>query len=203
MKNILMKGFLLAVGFFLGFITNNLISQEQLDYEQVTFEVSGESAIMRGVIDSSAIDSFDELMSENPELKNIIMEDVMGSADDDANLILSRKVREKGLNTYLPKDGQIASGGTDFFCAGVKRTIEEGAVIGVHSWATDEINDASELSKDDEGHKPYLSYYDEMGIPKEFYWFTINAAPGTDMHNMTIEEIEKYNIATEIVKADE
>ena len=47
-------------------------------------------------------------------------------------------VRNRGIATHLPADGEIASGGVDFFLAGVKRTAEAGAKIGVHSWADDD-----------------------------------------------------------------
>ena len=62
------------------------------------------------------------------------MQNVQGSVDDEANIAAARLVRERGLNTLIPGSGMIASGGTDFFLAGVKRTVQPGAKIGVHSW---------------------------------------------------------------------
>lgn len=48
---------------------------------------------------------------------------VDGSVDDESNLVAYKMVREAGLNTYLPSDGDIASGGVDFFIAGIERTV--------------------------------------------------------------------------------
>ena len=42
--------------------------------------------------------------------------------------------RRAGVNTYLPQEGSIASGATDFFLVGKRRVVEEGEEVGMHSW---------------------------------------------------------------------
>jgi len=185
----------LALSFGLGF-TKLFLEPGEEDFEHAKFEVNGDTAVMTGVISGRTVEDVRNLIEDNPDLKTIVMQDVPGSMDDDANLEASRLIREHGLNTHVPSDGMIQSGGTDFFCAGVERTIEDGAQIGVHSWATEDIGDASQLSKDHEDHKSYIEYYRDMGIPEEFYWFTINAAPGQGMHMMTVGEIEEFGLVT-------
>jgi len=91
----------------------------------------------------------------------------------------------------------VGCDGTDFFLAGARRVAAEGARIGVHSWSTGEGMEATEFPMDSTEHDRYLEYYREMGIPEDFYWFTIQAAPADDMHYMTAEEIALYNILTE------
>lgn len=36
-----------------------------------------------------------------------------------------------------------------------------------------------------------------MSIPEDFYWFTIQAAPASDIYNMTHEEMYEYKLLTE------
>lgn len=168
-----------------------------MDEEYAKFEVSGDTAIMTGVINTKTPKDVEALIKEHPNLKTIIMKNVPGSIDDSANLEASRIIRKYGLNTYVPSNGMIASGGTDFFCAGINRTIEEGAEIGVHSWAGDGIEDASTLSKDHPEHQKYIEYYKEMGIPEDFYWFTIKAAPASDIYMMNKDEMKKYKLINE------
>ncbi|WP_152558771.1 COG3904 family protein [Endozoicomonas numazuensis] len=139
---------------------------------------------------------YEQLLNENPQATTIVMEYVEGSVDDEANLEAARLVRLNKLNTLVPGDGLIASGGTDFFLAGLKRTIKEGAQIGVHSWAGFGIDDASKLPRTDPEHQEHLQYYKEMGIPADFYWYTLEAAPSDDIHWMTQEEIKRYKVAT-------
>lgn len=165
--------------------------------EKLTFLVKGNQAEMTGVIDSDTPKAIEKLLKEHPNLTTIVMKNVPGSMDDEANLKASLLVRQHGLNTVVPKDGMIASGGTDFFLAGVKRTVEEGAKVGVHSWASDSIDNASLLPKNDLEHKKYLDYYEAIGIPASFYWFTIEAAVASDMHWMTHEEMVKYQMIEE------
>ncbi|MGK0391642.1 MAG: hypothetical protein ACI94Y_004409 [Maribacter sp.] len=63
----------------------------------------------------------------------IIMKDCPGSADDEANVEVVRKVRNHGVSIHLSADAVIASGAVDFYLAGTARTRESGSQIGVHS----------------------------------------------------------------------
>lgn len=164
--------------------------------EMSTFTIEGDRAFMSGVISSDTIRQVKKLIKDYPKVETIQMVNVEGSVDDESNLIASRLVRDAGLNIYLAKDGHIASGGTDFFCAGVERTVEEGAMIGVHSWAGDGVTNAALLPKSHEEHKKYIKYYREMEMPdpEGFYFFTINAAEADGMHYMSIDEMVQYGL---------
>lgn len=164
------------------------------NYEKFTIKANGNKAIINGVINTDTPEVITSFIEKHPEVKTIVFDNCPGSMDDEANLKVCRYIRIKGLNTHVPSTGIIASGATDMFCAGVKRTVEENATIGVHSWATDEITDASKLPKTDPQHKLYLDYYKEMGIPTDFYWFTLNAADGNNIYNMSMEELKKYKL---------
>ena len=43
----------------------------------------------------------------------------------------------------------------------------------------------------------YLEYYKDMGIPEDFYWFTLEAAPYDGIHEMTREEMLQYELIIE------
>ncbi|CAM1345037.1 hypothetical protein [Tenacibaculum amylolyticum] len=156
------------------------------------FKVKGNVAYMNGVISSSTPARVLELLNKHPEVTTIEMGIVPGSIDDVSNLRASLYVHKAGLNTRLTPTSMIASGGTDFFLAGKKRTAPKGASIGVHSWGG--TVDATKLSKDDEAHEKYLHYYRTINIPEDFYWYTLKAAPANGMHTMTNKEISKYNV---------
>lgn len=222
MKEKIMKRVLLM--FFISILTVSLISCDDADKydkenyigaadvdryieemgitreEMSSFTIDGDKAYMNGDISSDTVRQVKKLIETYPDVKTIVMEYVGGSVDDESNLIASRLVREAGLNTYVAKNGFIASGGTDFFCAGVERTVEEGAQIGVHSWAGDDVSNAAELPKDDPSHQKYIDYYKEMAMPdpEGFYFFTINAAVADDMYYMTTEELKTYGLVTEV-----
>lgn len=163
-----------------------------------SFKIEGDLAIMNGDISKDTIRQVKKLISDYPKVKTIVMQYVGGSVDDESNLIASQLVREAGMNTLVPKDGLIASGGTDFFCAGVLRTAEEGSQVGVHSWAGDGVENAALLEKNDQSHKKYITYYEKMGMPdpEGFYFFTINAAPADDIYFMSQEELKSYGLVT-------
>lgn len=158
----------------------------------VYFKVKGNVAYMNGVISSSTPARVLELLNNHPEVTTIEMGIVPGSIDDVSNLRASLYVHKAGLNTRLTPTSMIASGGTDFFLAGKKRTVPKGASIGVHSWGGPV--DATKLSRDDEAHKKYLHYYKTVNIPEDFYWYTLKAAPANGMHTMTNKEILKYKV---------
>lgn len=169
-------------------------------YRQAVFFAEDQRLIMEGVIDTYTPKRLAEVLERNPQITTIVLLDVEGSVDDEANFVAGRLVREKGLATHVPANGVIASGGTDFFLAGAKRSIEAGAQIGVHSWAEgfgkNELQ-GGDLGKDHADHKMYLDYYRDMGIPEDFYWFTLEAAPADGMHWMTAAEWQKFNFVTQ------
>lgn len=163
--------------------------------EMTEFSVEGDRLLMSGEINSKTPEQFEEVMSENPDITTIVEVDVPGSLDDEAMIALAYRVRELGLNTYLRSDSEIHSGGVDLFVAGVERTIEDGAIIGVHSWS-DGSKDAADYPRDAEEHEANRKYIEDMLGSDAFYWFTIYAAPAADVHIMTQEEIEMYGLAT-------
>lgn len=166
--------------------------------EMSTFKIDGDKAYMNGTISADTIRQVKKLISDYPKVTTIVMENIDGSIDDESNLIASRLVREAKYNTIVPKNGHIASGGTDFFCAGIIRTAYETSKIGVHSWAGNGIENAALLEKDDPSHKPYIDYYKEMSMPdpEGFYFFTINSAKADGMHYMDMDELKKYGLIT-------
>ena len=108
-------------------------------------------------------------------------------------------VREQGLNTRLLSHSAIDSGGVDLFLAGVERTMESGAHIGVHSWS-DGFKDAADFPKDAPEHEQNRKYIEEMLGDDAFYWFTIYAAPAADIYAMTEAEIEQYGLLTQPIQ---
>ena len=111
---------------------------------------------------------------------------------------MAKWVRKQGLNTHLTKNSDIESGGTDFFLSGVNRTMEEGALIGIHSWK-DAISkaEAKDIPRNSPEHNLNRNYIEEMLGDDSFYWYTIYAAPADGMYFMNNDEIMKFNIITQ------
>jgi hypothetical protein len=150
---------------------------------------------MNGTIGASTPFRVMELVFYHPEVETIVMVNVPGSLDDDSSLRASQIVRAHKLNTHLRSDGEVASGGTDFFQAGVNRTCERGAKFGIHSWSEFGA-EGSDYPRDSEEHQMYLDYCDEMGIPQAFYWYTLEVATADEIYWMTEEELDEYNMIT-------
>lgn len=186
----------------LPFLFISVLSCEDIDSDSKTefgiFTVIDQNTVnMDGVITSSTLDDFDELIDFYPEIDLINMIEVPGSDDDEINLEVSAAVHDRDIATHLMDGGLIASGGVDFFLAGTTRTKGNNTMIGVHSWS-DGTNEATDFPVGDAVHLPYINYYIYVGLtPTEaeaFYYFSINAAPAVDIHYMTEDEIETYNL---------
>ncbi len=156
---------------------------------------SKDSLFMEGVIYSGTLNDFKKVIENNPQITTLVMVEVPGSVDDVINLAASKEIRNHHINTYIPENGWVASGGTDMFLAGEKRSVHPTAKLGVHSWEGGELA-ALEYPRDHEEHQKYLEYYREMEIPLDFYWYTLEAAPANEMHWMTASEIETYRVIT-------
>ncbi len=155
------------------------------------------TVIADGVIRTRTLKDFNNMLEAFPGITMINIREMPGSADDETNVQIGPLIYNKGINTHLLDEGLIASGGVDFFLAGKKRTLGENVMVGVHSWATDE-NEATDFPSDSPEHDLFIDYYRAIGIEdqlaRDFYFFTINAAPADDIHYMTQEEIERYQI---------
>ena len=164
-------------------------------------EDSGTSArIENGVIGSKSLEHFEALMQDHPEVTRINIRQLPGSEDDATNVQLGRAIYAQGLHLHIEDNGMVASGGTDFFLAGQKRTIGSNVEIGVHSWS-DGSQEATDFPEDSPEHQMFLDYYEAIGFSadwsREFYFFTINAAPASGIHNMSAAEIEYYGMLTD------
>ena len=161
--------------------------------QSLQFEIAGNTAIMTGDLTSSSPDVVARLLEDNPQLEWIELLDCPGSTDDASAYVAARMIRNAGINTRVPADGDIASGAVDFFIAGVQRDVLAGGKVGVHSWSDGAI-EGSEVSAGDPEHDLYLEFYAEMGIASDFYWFTLNAAPSDGLHYMTRDELQQYGL---------
>ncbi|MFT5530530.1 MAG: hypothetical protein ACI91O_000543 [Candidatus Poriferisodalaceae bacterium] len=89
------------------------------------------SAWLARVIDSSTPDAVRALLEDHPQVTTIVLGFVPGSADDEANLEAALLIRDAGLATHVPADGQVASGGADFYWF----TLEAAPAESIH-WMT-------------------------------------------------------------------
>lgn len=177
-----------------------LIPKEIRELEQLEiFAVAenGEAIVLDGVINSSALDQFKVLASEYPGIKRIEIVNCDGSINDEVNLVLAKYVYDNQYDIHLLDNGLVASGGTDLFLAGHKRSKGASTKIGVHSWAGGNKT-ATDFPVGHANHLPYIDYYVSIGFTEQqaetFYYFTINAAPANDIHWMTETEISQYNL---------
>ncbi|WP_442264773.1 hypothetical protein ACSIGC_10480 [Tenacibaculum sp. ZS6-P6] len=188
---------------FLVFTTNCSKNEELINDKSTTdfgiFKIleDGETIEMNGVINSSSLNSFNKIITKNPNLTTINIKNCDGSSDDEVNLKLSKKIHDLNIKIHLLDNAIIASGGVDFFLAGKKRTRGNNTRIGVHSWSNG-TNEATDFPVGHINHLPYINYYKSIGFSdveaKAFYYFTINSAKAASIHWMTESEIEQYKI---------
>jgi hypothetical protein len=111
-----------------------------------------------------------------------------------------KRVHDLGINTHILDNGWVASGGSDFFFAGIHRTKGSNTKIGVHAWS-EGSKQATVYPVGHANHLPYIEAYVSIGFTQEkaeeLYYFIINAASADDIHWMTDAEIESYSILSE------
>ncbi|NQY78680.1 MAG: hypothetical protein HRT47_00015 [Candidatus Caenarcaniphilales bacterium] len=165
--------------------------------KRLSFDIQGDIAIANGLITGSIVRQVIRLIKNNPELKTIVMAFMPGSKNDDANLIAARLIHRAKISTCVPENGMIASGAVDFFLAGSTRSLADNSLVGVHSWQTSDGKlEGGDLPEDHKSHQQYLDYFKDIGFDENFYWFTLQAAPFDEIHNMTNEEREEWSMET-------
>ncbi len=161
----------------------------------LTFEVQGNHAIVRGTTDSHSHNLIKDFVRENPGVKTLILQAMPGTQDMDTNRRVVLDLRAAGLATHVPADGRIASGAVDWFIAGSPRTIECGAMIGVHSWASKTGDRADKTFYD--GQRTTQRYFlSKMSVDPDFYEFTRSAAGPDDIHWLSVEEMLRFRLIT-------
>ncbi|MCF4099562.1 hypothetical protein [Maritalea mediterranea] len=167
----------------------------QHSFAGTDFEVEGNIVHMDYEITSRTYSQFVRLHQQNPQVDTILMHVIDGSTDDDMMIKLGYYLRKHRFKTMLHSESEIYSGGVDLFLAGVERTMERGAIIGVHSWSDGE-RDGAEFPRSSGEHAKYTRYAHTMLGSDQFYWFTLEAAPADDIHIMSESEIRKYRLLT-------
>lgn len=167
--------------------------------QQTELSVTDDTLTINGIINAQTPAQLIAVFEQHPNINRVVMLDVPGSVDDEANIAAAHWIAQKKLTFVLDKNSVISSGGTDFFLAGKQRIIHQGAKIGVHSWGGVE-DEATDYPDSHPFHQPYIDYYKAIGLTakqaSEFYFFTINSAPADGMHWMTESEVLHYQIAT-------
>ena len=178
------------------FLPKEIRELEQLDIFSVSADK--EAIVLNGVINSSALEEFKSVAGENPMVRRIEIVNCEGSINDEVNLELAKYIYEQQYDIHLLANGLIASGGTDLFLAGRKRSKGANTRIGVHSWSGGKNEKATDFPVGHENHLPYITYYKAVGYSQQeaedFYYFTINAAAADDIHWMTDAEIARYGM---------
>ncbi|ODS22712.1 hypothetical protein AB835_12675 [Candidatus Endobugula sertula] len=173
-------------------------SQAPNQEDPTILSIQGERMYIMGGFHSESYDLVKTAIDNNPDIKMIVLTANDGSSDSRNTLKLARYIRSKKLNTHLINQSVITSGAVDLFLAGVHRTMEKGAKVGVHSWADDiKQAQAKDLPRNHDDHKLYTTYMQDMIDNDSFYWFTIYSAAAEEMYWMNDDEIKKYNLLTQ------
>lgn len=163
--------------------------------DRVSMEVQGARLLMNGEITSRTPANFRALLDQNPQITTVVQLDMPGSLDDEAVLSMGYLLRARGLNTQLTAQSAVYSGAVDLFLAGTQRSMQRGAVIGVHSWA-DGFGEGTSYAADAPEHRANLRYTTDMLGAPDFYWFTLQAAPSDGIHEMSAAENARFGLLT-------
>jgi beta-lactamase class D len=163
--------------------------------EMTKVAIQGEKMYLLGDFNSQSYAQVTSALAKYPKVKTIVLTANSGSLDDDTTFKIARYIRSKNLNTHLLANSVIASGAVDLFLSGKQRTMEKGAMLGVHSWS-DGSNEAKDLPRNHPDHKLNADYIEDMLGDDAFYWFTIDAASADSIYWMKADEIARFNIIT-------
>lgn len=172
------------------------IPPANMDKDTLSLFVEDNTLYLSGVLTSQLPSQLKSVLTEHPNVTDVVLVDVPGSTDQLAVMEAARMLRYLEMKTHIAQTGYVLSGGVDLFLGGVERTIGAGAGVGVHSWR-DTQDWGDEVNLNDPVHASYLNFYLEMGVPERFYWFTLDAAPAERVYFLSPEEIYDYQLVTD------
>lgn len=162
-----------------------------------TLTIEGAVLHLDGDLNSGSYTRIKGVLERNSAIDTLVFHTMPGSTDEERVLELGRFLHTEGYHTALTSESRIASGATHLFLAGVVRSAPPSAHIGVHAWRQNNGTEAQKLHKKHPMHDLYLSYYQDIEMPEEFYWFSIEAASPSEVYFLTEEDIERFGILTE------
>ena len=166
----------------------------------LTIEHKGEGfAFLRGTMMGQAECKLRALSRVNPRIETLVLVDIPGTMDLIDTQAATRLVRYKGWKTVVPATGSIASGGVMLFLGGVEREVRPGGQVGVHAWSQPGGGGVLFSSPENipaNSERAFRQIYRAMGIDPAFYDFQVNAAPASDIHWMTREELRRWAVVT-------
>ena len=162
------------------------------------FTVNGNTAYGYGGTNDYSVSTVKRFLNDNPQLETLVLKKMPGTKDADMNIRIARDIRRRGLDTHLDANSYIASGAVDLFLAGTKRTMDCGALIGVHSWSSGKHYYPAKIGSDPH-QKKHERFLREMGIDPAFYAFTRDAALPHDIYYLTPDDIRRFSLLTENV----
>lgn len=176
------------------------------DPDLLQFSVNETRAYGNGYTDDRSVGVVRKLLKKHPQVNTLVLQRMSGTRDSARNIILARDIRKRGLNTHLQENSRIASGAVDLFLAGKTRTMECGALIGVHSWSIGGAGKNPRFSPGDIGYDRSQKYHEkflrDMGIDPAFYVFTREAAEPEKLHYLSVEEINRFGLTSEPLECD-
>lgn len=165
-----------------------------LERGALSFVVEGNVAYCNGYIKRRVVKQFKALFKKHPQVNTLVLGWVPGSMDDERMLQALEIIRKHGVDTHARDHARIYSGGVDLFNVGNKRTMGSDVELGVHTWTIGRGKEGRKLSRNHKLHRPYVKYYEGIEVPTAFYWFTLDAANGDQMHLLTEEELKTYRV---------
>lgn len=163
-----------------------------------TVHVRDGKAWLSGTLGARANKQIKAVVRRFPAVRTLVIVDSPGSEDDVVNMGTGRILRRAGFTTVVPRDGDAASGAVDLFAAGVRRVLEPGGRLRVHSWIDSSGLEGADLPRSHRAHRGQLRYFREMlgARGRGFYFFTLDAAPAAGIHVMTTAETERFGLVT-------
>ena len=180
-------------------------------YLNTIVEIDKNTALY-GALGTRTYNQIFDLITNHPEIATLVEGQISGSIHDEINVQTACLIRKSGLNIHLQSTSDISSGGVDLFISGNRRTMDDGAIVGVHSWALGIDDEADYI----EGFNLVMNdplHFTDIGVPfttemlgenfgKEFYFFTVYAAPAADIYQMSRSELEKFGILSNDITAN-
>jgi len=170
-------------------------SDTRINWGSARFYVADNVAILHGKISSRTSIDLHNMLTDHPEVDTVEFGYVTGTVAPHIRDAISfgYNIRDFCLTTKIGKTSYITEEAVHAFIAGCDRQFEEGGSIAVSSWIDFSNQEVSTDSRSDFIHFKPLNYYDEMGIPRSFYFFQLSYADATPRH-VTHRELIEFSV---------
>ena len=163
----------------------------------ISYIVVGEgspAAVVSGSVGTALPVAIDILKNHFKDVRFLLLHNVLGGVHITAIMEAMKVIYDHGYGTYIEKGSIAESAGVDIFTAGRWRYAEEGAIVGIHNFASIWGGENEEVKPQELKSATNMQELLKKFEIKDTYYTFMRSIPADEMYYLSYKQMKQYNL---------